>query len=69
MRKTVHTLLLAALFSAALMGCALADVATGPLYAVVIGVPLAVIAVAVIVIVLIVKAVKRKNAHRRDDDK
>lgn len=62
MKKLLYTLLLTVTFSVCLMGFALADVATGPMYAVVIGIPLAVIAVAVIAIVLIVKAVRKKRA-------
>ena len=64
MKKLLFTSLLALLFSVCLMGLALADVAVGPMYAVVVGVPLAVIAVAVIAIVLIIRAVRRKRAAR-----
>ena len=59
---------MSALFAVTLMGFAMADVAAAPMYAVVFGVPLAIIAVAVIVIVLIVKAVKKKDAARRDEE-
>lgn len=68
MRKTVDIILLSLLFAVTLTGFALADVAAAPMYAIFIGVPLAIVAVAVIVIVLIVKAVKRKSSNRRRGD-
>lgn len=62
MKKLLNTLALTLLFALSLMGAALADVAPGPIYAIVYGIPLAIVAVAVIVIVLIVKGVRKKKA-------
>lgn len=55
---------MAALFAVCLRDFARADVAAGPMYAVVIGIPLAIIAAAVIVITLIVKAVRKRRPPR-----
>ncbi len=62
MKKALKTLALALTTALGLVIPAFADVATGPMYAMIIGVPVAIIAIAVIVIVLVVKAVRRKKS-------
>lgn len=63
-RKTAELLGLTALFAFCLQDFARADVAAGPMFAVIIGVPLAIIAAAVIIITIIVKAVRKKRPPR-----
>lgn len=59
--KKVMTLSLILMFALGLGTTALADVAVGPMYAVVFGLPILVIAVVVIAVALLVRAIKRKN--------
>jgi hypothetical protein len=69
MNKTARVLLFSLIFAVLLSGYALADVATGPLYATLIGIPLLIIAVSVIIIVVIVKVAGRnKSAKPKDPD-
>lgn len=67
MSKTFRILLFALCFAVALSGYALADVAAGPMYAALIGIPLLIIAVAVIVIVIVVKVVQRNKSEKSKD--
>lgn len=63
MKKIVNTLL-AALVFVALFNCyAFADVAAGPIYLTVIGIPLLIVAVAIIAVVIIERVVRKKKAE------
>lgn len=59
--KKIMTLTLAFAFTLLFGTTALADVAVGPMYAVIFGVPILVIAVVIIAVALLVRAIKRKN--------
>ena len=59
--KKIITLCFCAIFSLFITSTALADVAVGPMYAVMFGIPTLVIAVVIIAIALLVRAIRRKN--------
>ena len=60
MKKTI-TLTLALMFALALSTTALADVAMGPMYAVIFGLPILVIAIVIIAIALLLRAIRRRK--------
>ena len=59
--KKLIILCFCTIFSLFITSTALADVAVGPMYAVMFGVPALIIAVVVIAVALLVRAIKRKN--------
>lgn len=67
--KILQSVLLAMLAAAALTGAAFADVISGPLYAMVLGVPLFSIAVIILVAVLVIRSVARASKQRREAEK
>lgn len=62
MKNAFRTVLVCAVFAAALTVTASADVIYAPNYAAAIGIPAAIVAVAVIVIAVIIRAVKKRRA-------
>lgn len=64
--KTVKMLLLSLLSVCVLMSYAFADVAIGPMYAVLFGVPVLAIAIIVIVAVLIVHTLSKARAQQQE---
>ena len=61
MNKLLKTLFLMLAISALMMGAAFADVATGPMIAMVVGIPVLIVSVIIIVVVIVVQVMKRKK--------
>ena len=66
--RTVKMLLLSLLSMCVLMSYAFADVAVGPMYAVMFGVPVLAIAIIVIVAALIVHTLRKARAQQQERD-
>lgn len=67
--KTLKTFLLCMLTVCLLMSYAFADVAVGPMYAVIFGVPVLAFAIIIIVIVMIVRMLLKARVQREEREK
>ena len=66
--KTMKVFLIALLTALLLAGSAFADVISGPMYAMVIGLPLLTIVVILLIAVLVIRSVVRAAKQKRDSE-